>query len=131
MGQVYIIKGHLEATRDGYWIAGTFTDKEQADRVCAWLNSVSKLSKELWMNSEDGDLAPEIENMEENVENDGWYEVEAEQVFETPAQWMEAHSKLDEHGMSAWPDVHAIQLGLDTHDAHCDEAKEAKQLRLL
>ena len=47
--EVYAIQftGHMH--RDGYWVAGLFTDRAKADRVAKWLNEVMVLNQQLWM----------------------------------------------------------------------------------
>lgn len=126
--QVYAINFHGEHTRDGYWTAGVFSDKAKADRVCAWLNEIMKLNHQLWM--QDGDLPKSIEQMKEIVGQEGYYEVVTEDVFDTAADWMAAHSIKNHQGISDWPQVDDIEVALKANDPNHDLTKEAEQLRL-
>lgn len=135
--QVYAVNFHGESTRDGYWTAGVFTDEAKAERVAAWLNELMKLNDGLWqreMEREDPsrqrDRTPAQKVMGEVVGIEGYYEVVPEEVHETAAGWMEAHSLKDPGGMSDWPQVDIIEKGLaDTEPPHA-LSEEARQLRM-
>lgn len=138
--QVYAINFHGEQTRDGYWTAGVFSDQVKADRVCTWLNEIMKLNHELWRAETDswdsnvgGPTKPRpeiIEKMCDLVGQEGYYEVVAEEVFDTAAGWMDWHSQKNPQGMADWPDVADVEAALAHHDPQHALAEEARQLRL-
>ena len=143
--QVYAINFHGEQTRDGYWTAGVFSDKAKADRICAWLNELMKLNHKLWMleigrqdhptepnrtvEGPQKDRTQAVKTMADIVGQEGYYEVVAEEVFDTAVDWMKWHSTKNPQGFADWPDVADIESGLQDHDPSCPEAQEAQQLR--
>ena len=71
-----------------------------------------------------------MKNMTEIVGQEGLYEVQPEQVFDTAADWAQWHSKKNHQGMADWPDVVDIEAGLQDHDPKHALTEEAAQLHL-
>ena len=144
--EIYVINFNGAQTGDGHWNAGTFTDRAKADRVAKWLNELTVLNKELWMlergieehPTEQGRVVdipkvPRTEAMKtmcEVVDQEGYYEVQPEQLHDTAAEWMDWHSQKNHQGMADWPDVADVEAGLADHDPNHALAQEASQLRL-
>ncbi len=66
----------------------------------------------------------------EIVGQEGYYEVVTEEVFDTAAEWMAAHSIKNHQGMSDWPQVDDVEVALQAHDPSHKLTKEGAQLRL-